>query len=81
MNAYANHLAVSPDRRKLDEAVEREREVRGFDRPAPDRNWRPIGAVGLAAVAALSASNAPAGAFDRGGDTACALSKNAAPSR
>ena len=44
MNAHANHLAVSPDRRKLDEAVERERQVRGFDHPAPDRNWRPIGA-------------------------------------
>jgi hypothetical protein len=35
MNAHANHLAVSPDRRKLEEAVERERKVRGFDRSAP----------------------------------------------
>jgi hypothetical protein len=41
VNAHANHLAVSPDRRKLDEAVERERHLRGFD---PDRNWWPIGA-------------------------------------
>jgi hypothetical protein len=68
MNAHANHLAVSPDRRKLDEAVERERRARGFDRPAAYRNWRPIGAVGLAVVAALSASKASASAFDTGSD-------------
>jgi hypothetical protein len=56
MNAYANHLAVSPDRRKLDEVVERERQVRGFDRSAPIATGEEVAYAALDVTLATAAN-------------------------